>query len=67
MKKTEPVPCPWCRELPEVAPWHGGGPRKRMVTCENPFCPVGPFVTGSTRQRAIAKWNTRGPQGTAEP
>lgn len=55
---AQPLRCPFCGLYPEVIHWHGGGPRKRMVMCPGP-CPVGPQTTGSTRARAVAKWNTR--------
>ncbi len=52
-------PCPFCGSQPKSGHWHGGGPRKTAVACWNEACPAEPFVTGSTRQRALAKWNTR--------
>lgn len=51
--------CPFCGTLPIIVPWHGDGPRKRMVMCRADECPITPGVTGSTEARAIAKWNTR--------
>lgn len=56
---SQPLPCPFCGAIPVIQPWHGGGKRKRMVTCDNDDCWVGPSVTGSTRQRAVARWNWR--------
>lgn len=53
------LPCPFCGEIPLVQPWHGGGKRKRMISCEGEYCDVRPSVTGSDRRRALEKWNRR--------
>lgn len=52
--------CPFCQGPATIESWHGGGPRKRMVSChEDNDCDVNPMVCGSTRARALAKWNRR--------
>lgn len=56
---TELLGCPFCGHLPTVEPWHGGGPRKRMVHCLNKYCAVGPQVAGSTYGKAAKGWNYR--------
>src|ERR1039458_801237 len=52
-------PCPFCGHQPVIEYWHGGGPRKRLVSCSGPSCLVQPAVCGTTRNRAIENWNYR--------
>jgi hypothetical protein len=61
LSTKEAKPCPWCGEQPKLQYWRGGGPRKRVVGCENDFCTVGPDVVGSTKSEALERWNERIP------
>ena len=58
-KTSNLLPCPFCGHPPQVEPWHGGGPRKTIVSCMGDYCRVAPQVTGGNRETAIRRWNTR--------
>lgn len=51
--------CPFCGEIPEAEPYHGGGPRKTCIQCFNDECPTMPGVARESPEEAIAQWNTR--------
>ena len=55
----EAKPCPWCGQQPYIQHWHGGGPQKRLISCDTPECDVSPDVTGTSRKSALAHWNER--------
>jgi len=53
--------CPFCGKPPKIEPWHGGPKAKRLISCDDDFCPVSPSITGNTEKEAAASWNTRAP------
>lgn len=57
--EIEALRCPFCASPAEIEPWHGGGPKKRMIRCSSEACHVSPSVTGENRQTALRRWNTR--------
>lgn len=59
--------CPFCGNAPTTTPWHGGGPLKSAVFCDNETCDLQPMVTGLTLAKAVARWNKREALGPAAP
>lgn len=59
LSSEEAQPCPFCGEQPIIERWHGGGPQKRMISCESLYCWVRPSVCGETRRQALQHWNMR--------
>ena len=53
------LPCPFCGVKPIIDPWHGGGPQKKRISCDNDACQVAPAVCGETTKLAVEYWNTR--------
>lgn len=66
-KSGEAMPCPFCGAAPAIVPWHGGGPRKTSVHCDNDRCVAAPGVIGPTRAGAVRHWNNRDPVVAAAP
>jgi len=58
-KKNKIKNCPFCGHFPQIEPWHGGAPTKRLISCSNEACEVGPMVCGETEKEAIRYWNHR--------
>jgi hypothetical protein len=64
LTRAEALPCPFCGEQPTIEPWHGGGPKKRMVSCPGEDatgyqCFVTPSVSGGSAEVALKRWNWR--------
>lgn len=51
--------CPFCGATPNAQRWHGGGPQKTLIGCENDICHASPSVTGATAAEAERRWNAR--------
>jgi hypothetical protein len=58
--QTTALACPFCGGAPTIEPWHGGGPQKHAVHCDNVRCWVQPMVTGPRLSSAVERWNVRG-------
>jgi len=53
------LPCPFCGGIPTMEPWHGGGPDKVLIHCENDGCDANPSVSGERPSEATRRWNVR--------
>jgi hypothetical protein len=51
--------CPFCGSVPTVERWHGGGPHKVRVGCDDPECTVRPASCDDDPWRAVGDWNCR--------
>ena len=59
LPREKALPCPFCGCQPTIQHWHGGGPEKRLISCDNEDCAPSPMVTGETIGDALSAWNTR--------
>jgi hypothetical protein len=59
LNQSTAKPCPFCGSQPVIESWHGGGPRKKLISCDDDSCIVSPSVSGSTRKMALENWNYR--------
>lgn len=62
--RVEPraLPCPFCGGPATVVKWHGGGPLKTCVSCEDEnglSCRVAPSAVANSFEEALDCWNTR--------
>ena len=67
MSAPDMLVCPFCGDLPCIEHWHGGAPKKRLISCKNEACAVQPCVTGETKTQAVLRWNYRPDGSVAGP
>jgi hypothetical protein len=53
------IGCPFCRKLPDIEEEKTSKGTRFKVQCLFDWCKVHPFVIGTSRGKAISKWNTR--------
>ena len=58
MSKTNPLPCPFCGDVPVIV-WRCGIKVALFVGCFSTHCLVNPKVAGETREIAVENWNRR--------
>lgn len=59
VSKTSILNCPFCGSVPEIESWHGGSPKRKMISCVFDGCPANPQIVKESERAVIVAWNTR--------